>query len=110
MQVDDKLEGDPIRNLWAAVIMTALDDLRIKQETAPRWSSGISRQLDRKRAIWFFSCPHESSLSWICEKLQLDLGSTIKRAREINPAVKKSLSFGKGECYHKDTIKKAVCG
>ena len=54
MQVDDKLEGDPIRNLWAAVIMTALDDLRIKQESFPKWSSGKNRQADRAKAIWFF--------------------------------------------------------
>jgi hypothetical protein len=110
MQVDDKLEGDPIRNLWAAVIMTALDDLKIGYDANPKWSSGISRQLDRKKAIWFFSEPYESSLSWICEKLNIDLIATVKKAHEICPEVKINLSFEQVESYYKGEFKKVAQG
>ncbi len=110
MLVDYNLEGDPFRNLWSAVVTTALDDLQIKYDPAPKHSGGIVRQLDRQQAIWFFSCPDESLLSWICQMLQIDLQAVIKRAAEINPAVKKALSNDKIECYYKGTSKKAACG
>lgn len=109
MQVDYHLKGDPVRNLWSAVILNALDDLKIKYEEKPKWSSGISRQLDRQKAIWFFSNPHESSLSWICGKLQIPLMDTIRKAHEINPEVKINLSFEKVEYYHKGEAEKAAC-
>jgi hypothetical protein len=108
MQIDYNLEGNPYRNLWAAVVSTALGDLQVKYDPAPKWNGGIQRQLDRRKAIWFFSCPDDSLLSWICFHLQIDLQATIKRAAEINPAVKKALSNDKIECYHKGTIKKAA--
>lgn len=108
MQVDCNQIGDPIRNLWSAVILTALDDLRIAFNNNPRWSSGNERQVNRKKAIWFFSYPNQSSLAWICQKLNLDLQSTVKKAHEICPEI--SLSIGKDECYHKDIIKKAAHG
>jgi hypothetical protein len=104
MLVDYNLEGNPYCNLWAAVVSTALLDLKIKFNPSPRGSGAIVRQLDRRQAIWFFSCPDESLLSWICFHLQIDLQATIKRAAEINPAVKKALSNDKIECYHKGTI------
>lgn len=104
MQVDYHLKGDPVRNIWSAVILNAMDDLKIKYEENPKWSSGISRQLDRQKAIWFFSNPKESMLSWICEKLQIPLRETIKRAHEINPEVKINLSFELVEGYHKGEV------
>lgn len=119
MQVDHNLYGDPIRNLWAAVILTALDDLKIRFEQNPKWSSGINRQLNRRQAIWFFSRPEDSSLSWICKKLNLDLQATVKKAHEICPEVKiiksgitaevlnseiKRLSFEKVECYYENMV------
>jgi hypothetical protein len=110
MQVDGNLFGNPYRNVWAAVILTALDDLKIRYEQNPKWSSGIERQRNRRQAIWFFNYPSQSSLSWICEKLNLDLQSTVKKAHEICPEVKINLSIEKAECYHKGEAEKAVYG
>ena len=89
MQVDCNQNGDPIRNLWAAVILTALDDLKIHYDSNPKWSSQINRQIDRRQAIWFFSYPNQSTLGWICEKLQIDLQSTVKKAHEVCPFVQR---------------------
>lgn len=108
MQVDCNQTGDPIINLWSAVILTALDDLKIEFQENPAWSSGKNRQANREKAIWFFSRPHESSLSWICQKLNLDLRATVKKARELCPEI--NLSFEKVECYHKGAVKKAAHG
>jgi hypothetical protein len=110
MQVDCNQAGDPIRNLWAAVILTAFDDLKIPYESNPFWSSQINRQINRRQAIWFFSNPQDSTLDWICQKLNIDLEATVKRAHEICPDVKINLSFEKVEGYHKGAIKKAAHG
>lgn len=108
MQVDFNLYGDPIRNLWAAVILTALDDLMIKYNPAPKYSGGVEKQRNRRQAIWFFSQPSQSSLSWICQKLNIDLRATVKKARELCPEI--NLSFEKVECYNKGAVKKAAHG
>jgi len=86
MQVDYNLYGDPIRNLWAAVIMTALDDLKIQYDPAPKYSGGRQRQIERLRARHFFRRPYDSNLAWICFHLGLDLDRVVERA-------KKNLSF-----------------
>jgi hypothetical protein len=92
MQVDYNLYGDPIRNLWAAVIMTALDDLKIQYDPAPKYSGGKQRQIERRRARHFFRRPYDSNLSWICFHLGIDLDNILE-------AAKKNLSFEDMHCY-----------
>ena len=69
----------------------------------------IGKQTGQKQ-YGFFSYPNQSSLAWICQKLNLDLGSTVKKAYEICPEVKINLSIENTVGYHRDTIKKAAQG
>ena len=86
MQVDDRMYGNPERNLWAAVITTALDDLKIRYNPKPKYSGGRQRQIERLRARHFFRRPYDSNLAWICFHLGLDLDRVLEQA-------KKNLSF-----------------
>lgn len=51
--------GDPVRNLWAAVMLRAVVDLRENKDLT-------------KRARWFFTSP-QSRFEWICKSLELDM-------------------------------------
>ena len=88
MQVDFNLQGDPYRNLWAAVVTTALDCLALPYVMVPKTQTQLTHKRDRDKAVWFFSAPHESNLGWISDKLGIDLESIIKCAHEICPEVK----------------------
>ena len=92
MQVDHNLYGDPIRNLWAAVITTALDDLKIHFNQAPKYSGGRQRQIELRRARHFFRRPYDSNLAWVCFHLGMDLERVLE-------AAKKNLSSEPIACY-----------
>ena len=83
MQVDDRMYGNPERNLWAAVIGNAKDDLPRSENL--KWSSGREREAARNSAIRFFNLSTRSRLSAICFQLGLDLGATIEMARKLCP-------------------------
>lgn len=70
--------GDPIRNLWAAVIRNALIDLRGRTS----YGYGGSIQAAQISALHFF-CSEDSMLPFICENIGIDISAVRSRAEKI---------------------------
>lgn len=78
MQIEDYIEGDPVRNLWSAVIKRAWDDLRVKSNYSYRRGKQL-KNLNRGSAINFFRSPN-STLPWICKALGFDIVEIREKA------------------------------
>lgn len=77
----ERREGDPIRNLWAAVIETALEDLKRVTKTFKGRASGAKRAEVRWSMNFFTS--ENSTLPWICTALGLDIEAIRAKARDV---------------------------
>jgi len=77
----ERREGDPLKNLWAAVVETALDDLKDRSKYYKGNCTGAMKA-ERRGSINFFVSEH-SRLPWICTELGLDIDSIRERAAEI---------------------------
>ena len=75
--------GDPIRNLWAAVIRNAL--LEVKGKGIYNHGNCGTARAARRQAIHFFRS-EESMLSYICEQMGIDLQSVRSRAEKLMSA------------------------
>jgi hypothetical protein len=83
MQINYNLNGNPVRNLWAAVIMNALDDLNYKQLqpaiTSHQRTQRTKCNLKKSSSYNFFRSKN-SSFPWICQQLSLDGRAIRKKA------------------------------
>ena len=77
----ERREGDPIRNLWAAVIETAFDDLKRATQTFKGRASGAKKAEVRWSMNFFTS--ENSTLPWICSALGLDIETIRAKARDV---------------------------
>lgn len=74
--IDYCANGDPIKNLWSAVINQAYEDLTVEQYSKKKSLRDYQKIKQSSAVNFFFS--KNSSLSWIC----LNLGIPIKKVRE----------------------------
>lgn len=77
----ERMEGDPIRNLWAAVIETALEDLKRATQTFKGRESG-TKEAEVRWSMNFFTSEN-STLPWICTALGLDIEAIRAKARDV---------------------------
>ena len=78
--------GDPIRNLWAAVIRNALLEVGGKG-IHNHGNCGTARAAQRS-AMYFFRSP-DSMLPFICEQMGVDLLSVRSRAEKLISGAKR---------------------
>ena len=73
--------GNPFRNLWAAVIRNAIDDLHRKHSDKRIRKNNGRSQVTRNQAIQFFRSNH-SSLPDICRLLDISIVSVRAMAEK----------------------------
>ena len=103
-------EGNPIRNLWMAVIIKSWRDLKLRKKLRQKIYNKEKLREDEQEKIYnmirarFFFFSDQSNLPWICEQLSLSIGKNRVNAQKrlkqnnIDYATFKDICSKRGDC------------
>ena len=82
--------GDPVRNLWAAVLRTAFESILSTQRRKNNVTDIVARKrrANMEKAMWFF-LSEDSSLRWICHHLDINVDRVRAKALELKYGMEK---------------------
>ena len=103
-------EGNPIRNLWMAVVIKSWRDLKLRKKLRQKIYNKEKLREDEQEKIYnmvrarFFFFSDQSNFPWICEQLNLSIHKIRARAKKrlkqnnIDYATFKDICSKRGEC------------
>lgn len=81
-------EGNPIRNLWMAVVIKSWRDLKLRKKLRQKIYNKEKLREDEQEKIYnmirarFFFFSDQSNFPWICEQLSLSIGKCRVNAQK----------------------------
>jgi hypothetical protein len=81
-------EGNPVRNLWMAVIIKSWRDLKLRKKLRQKIYNKEKLREDEQEKIYnmvrarFFFFSDQSNFPWICEQLSLSIGKCRVNAQK----------------------------
>ena len=81
-------EGNPIRNLWMAVVIKSWRDLKLRKKLRQKIYNKEKLREDEQEKIYnmvrarFFFFSDQSNFPWICEQLNLSIGKSRVNAQK----------------------------
>ena len=103
-------EGDPVRNLWMAVVIKSWRDLKLRKKLRQKIYNKEKLREDEQAKIYnmirarFFFLSEQSNFSWICEQLNLSFYKYRAKARKrlkenkIDYPYFKDICLKRGKC------------